>query len=170
MIVDLDEIGRGEPAGTVLGFAEVVESGAEISFARQVEGEIRFTRSGETVWVDGTAGTTVLLTCGRCLRLFEHRLAGDFHEGYRTAMSGAGPRSRDGGDLILMLEGSTLDVTEVVRQHLLIALPMVPLCRPACRGLCPICGADRNEVNCSCIVEEVDPRLAGLRGWGPTSG
>ena len=170
MIVDLDEIGREEPAGTVLAFAETVESGAEISFAQQVEGEIRFTRAGETVWVDGTVGTTVTLTCGRCLRSFPHRLGGAFHEGFRTAATGATRRPRDGGDLILTLEGSTLDVTEVVRQHLLMALPMVPLCRSACRGLCPVCGADRNEIACGCAGEEIDPRLATLRGFRPASG
>ena len=170
MIVDLDEIGREEPAGPVLAFAETVESGAEIFFARQVEGEIRFTRAGETVWVDGTVGTTVTLTCGRCLRSFPHRLACAFHEGFRTAATGATQRLRDGGNLIVTLEGSTLDVTEVARQHLLMALPMVPLCRPACRGLCPVCGADRNEIACGCGGERIDPRLATLRGFRPASG
>ncbi len=170
MIVDLDEIGREQPAGTVLAFAEKVESGAEISFAQQVEGEIRFTRAGDTVWVDGAVGTTVTLTCGRCLRTFEHRLVGAFREGCRTAATGATLRPRDGGNLILTLAESMLDVTEVVRQHLLMAPPMVPLCRPACRGLCPVCGADRNEVACGCVPEEMDPRLAALRGFRPASG
>ena len=60
-----------------------------------------------------------------------------------------------------------LDVTEVARQHLLLALPMVPVCRPDCRGLCPRCGANLNERECGCQRDEVDPRLAPLRNWRP---
>ncbi len=169
MIVDLDVIARDEPAEIVLAFAEVLESGAEVLFARQVDGEIHFTRDGATVWVSGAVSTTVTLTCGRCLRPFAHRLRGTFREGFRPGAADV-PRPREGGELTLPVEGSTLDVTEVARQHLLLALPMVPLCRATCRGLCPVCGADRNEVVCGCAAEEIDPRLAPLQGFRPASG
>jgi uncharacterized protein len=169
VLVDLELAGRDDPAGAVLVFAGPVESGADVSFPHPVEGHIRVTRSGETVWLSGEVGTTVTLTCGRCLRPFEYRLVGVFREGFR--LPGESPPVKAGGDeLVSMVEGPTLDVTEVVRQHLLVALPMVPLCRPACRGLCPVCGADRNETVCACVVEQVDPRLAPLRDFRPTSG
>jgi len=164
VIVELDTICREEP-GAVLAFSEMVESGTEVAFPRPVQGEIRFTREGETVWVEGAVETVVTLVCGRCLRPFPHRLTGIFREGFRR---GAGP-PRQGADLILDLAGPELDVTEVVRQHLLMALPMAPLCRPECRGLCPLCGADRNERACACTPEEGDPRLAVLRDFHPAS-
>ncbi len=166
--MELDAICREEPS-TVLAFAEMVDSGAEVAFPRPVQGEIRFTREGETIWVDAAVETVVTLVCGRCLRSFPHRLVGIFHEGFRRRGGEAG-RPREGADLILDLAGPELDVTEVVRQHLLMALPMAPLCRPECRGLCPICGADRNEVACACALEEGDPRLAVLRDFRTASG
>jgi uncharacterized protein len=61
--------------------------------------------------------------------------------------------------------GDTVDVTEIVRQHLVLALPIAPRCSPACRGLCPKCGADRNEGPCGCEIDEVDPRFHVLRQW-----
>lgn len=166
--MELDTICREEPS-TVLAFAETVDSGAEVAFPRPVQGEIRFTREGETVWVDGAVETVVTLACGRCLRPFPYRLAGSFREGFRRG-GWEGGRPREGAELILDPAGPLLDVTEVVRQHLLMALPMAPLCRPECRGLCPLCGADRNEAACACTPEEGDPRLAALRDFRPASG
>jgi uncharacterized protein len=56
-----------------------------------------------------------------------------------------------------------LDLTEVIRQDLLLALPMYPVCRSKCKGLCPHCGQNWNEGACECSLEEIDPRLAVLR-------
>ena len=58
-------------------------------------------------------------------------------------------------------DGNEFDMAEVVREHLLLALPMNPLCAEACAGLCDQCGADLNEAACGC-EEPVDPRLAAL--------
>jgi uncharacterized protein len=56
-----------------------------------------------------------------------------------------------------------LDLSEIVRQDLALALPMVPLCRTACKGLCSNCGQNWNEGDCDCETEELDPRLIVLK-------
>jgi len=56
-----------------------------------------------------------------------------------------------------------MDLTEPVRQALLVALPMKPLCREDCAGICPQCGANRNETQCGPAEETVDDRWSGLR-------
>ena len=60
-----------------------------------------------------------------------------------------------------------IDLSEVVRQHLVLALPFAPRCREDCRGLCPSCGADLNIGPCACPKAEADPRLQILRQWAP---
>ena len=60
-------------------------------------------------------------------------------------------------------ESDLLDITEPVRESLLLAVPLQSLCREDCRGLCPVCGADRNEGDCGCDATTVDPRLAALK-------
>ncbi|MBI3976212.1 MAG: DUF177 domain-containing protein [Armatimonadetes bacterium] len=172
MIVDLDQLDLDDRAGVSLLFGEVVESGAEVTFPLPVEGRITVTRAGGVTWVRGEVSTGVTLTCGRCDRPFAHRLVGAFREGYRPGQEEAGEEkrpARGGAAVVLPLAGSQLDVTEVVRQHLLMALPMAPTCRPECRGLCPTCGADRNEVRCGCAAEEEDPRLEALRRFRPAT-
>jgi uncharacterized protein len=60
------------------------------------------------------------------------------------------------------LDDDAVDLEPLVRDALLLELPAVPLCAPECRGLCPVCGADRNETTCDCRTDEPDPRWAAL--------
>ena len=58
------------------------------------------------------------------------------------------------------------DLRQMVREIVLVYAPQAPLCREACAGLCPVCGADLNATTCGCVVEQADPRwdaLAELR-------
>jgi uncharacterized protein len=63
---------------------------------------------------------------------------------------------------LLINEQHILDLSEVLRQNLLLAVPMQPLCRPDCAGLCPTCGQDLNEGACECDSAGIDPRWADL--------
>lgn len=60
------------------------------------------------------------------------------------------------------VEGGRLDVDALLREQLDLQLPVKPLCREDCKGLCPECGADRNRTACACRREEIDPRFAPL--------
>ena len=62
-------------------------------------------------------------------------------------------------------EGDGLELADVVRDQILVELPMRSVCRPDCRGLCPICGKDRNMEPCECREEFADPRWEALREW-----
>jgi uncharacterized protein len=59
--------------------------------------------------------------------------------------------------------GGRIDLREVVREQILLALPEQVLCREDCRGLCAKCGGNRNLINCSCDRDEIDPRWAALK-------
>jgi uncharacterized protein len=59
--------------------------------------------------------------------------------------------------------GDEIDVSPIVQEQLILALPTRPLCDPECRGLCSQCGASLNAGDCGCVIEQGDPRLAVLR-------
>jgi uncharacterized protein len=63
-------------------------------------------------------------------------------------------------------EGDRLDLGDVIREQLFLAAPLSRLCRPDCRGLCPTCGANRNQTACACppVVEESLSPFAVLKG------
>ena len=54
-------------------------------------------------------------------------------------------------------------MTPYIREAVLLELPYAPVCREDCKGLCPVCGVDRNRESCSCNTERIDPRLAVLK-------
>ena len=56
-----------------------------------------------------------------------------------------------------------VNLEPVLRETLILSLPMAALCQPECKGLCPVCGGNRNERDCGCDVKVVDPRLAALQ-------
>jgi uncharacterized metal-binding protein YceD (DUF177 family) len=65
---------------------------------------------------------------------------------------------------VLTLTDETFDTDPILFEQLQLNIPMKPLCRPECKGLCPICGADRNEGECSCSDSTTDPRWQALAG------
>jgi uncharacterized protein len=62
-----------------------------------------------------------------------------------------------------VFNGKTIDLDPIVREQLLLALPMSAVCREDCKGLCPQCGINLNEATCSCETKPVDPRMAPLK-------
>jgi len=156
------EIGQGLRTA----FSEVVDSRTEdVRFDVPVTGDVEVDRTMQTLRLRGKFATTAPMVCGRCLTQYRQDLAVVVEEEF---LVGAPPPPREGvlrpGDFVLALGPDlVLDVSEAVRQHLLLAVPMVPVCRLNCRGLCPQCGKNRNEVDCGCAAARViDPRLAPL--------
>jgi uncharacterized protein len=60
-------------------------------------------------------------------------------------------------------EGEGMELEDILREQVLLLLPMQKVCREDCQGICPICGKDRNETACQCKLETVDDRWQALR-------
>jgi uncharacterized protein len=108
---------------------------------------------------------TVRLECSRCLEPFEMPAGGDF------ALVIVSEATEFGiGEKRLVLEDAKLfyadrgkvDLRGIAREQIHLNLPLKPVCREDCGGLCPTCGANRNRIECSCQPAEIDPRLAPL--------
>ncbi len=63
---------------------------------------------------------------------------------------------------VSVFDGKAIDVDEIVKEQILLAVPTRMLCREDCKGICPECGIDRNTGECSCVAEDIDPRWAAL--------
>jgi uncharacterized protein len=117
--------------------------------------------------LEGTARTVLELTCSRCLEPFRMPVDAAFDLRYLPASEGAadGEQEVTEDDLdTSVYRDDQIDLNEVLREQFYLALPMKPLCREDCAGLCPRCGTNRNTGSCSCVTEPEDPRLAPLRG------
>ncbi len=82
----------------------------------------------------------------------------------RSANAGEGEQEVADEDLgVSFYKDETLDLGELMREQFYLVLPMKPLCRPDCKGLCPVCGINRNRETCTCQTEWTDPRLDALK-------
>ena len=117
--------------------------------------------------LEGTARTELELTCSRCLEPYNMPVDAVFDVRYLPASDPAGDGEREVGEEDLdtsVYRDDQIDLNEVLREQFYLALPMKPLCREDCAGLCPQCGTNRNTGTCSCATGFEDPRLAPLRG------
>jgi uncharacterized protein len=64
---------------------------------------------------------------------------------------------------VSVFDGYAIDVDEIVKEQILLAVPTRMLCREDCKGICPECGADRNKGDCNCTTNDTDPRWAALK-------
>jgi uncharacterized protein len=122
-------------------------------------------RDGAEVVVAGDVDATVPQTCGRCLEAFPVvvHAAIDLRFMPRPASADSHELSPDDFETDFYVDDQ-LDLAAVVETETTLALPMKPLCRSDCLGLCPACGGNRNLVTCACPERPPDPRLGGLGG------
>jgi uncharacterized protein len=136
---------------------------------RPVGVRLSYYRAGMDIFLDGELWAHLEGTCSRCLAGYPFRLVRDFALVMAPA-SELGPAGDQRGELsaddlaLSFYKGEEIDLSPLIREQIILAVPTRPLCDPACRGLCPVCGASRNTGDCGCTVQGGDPRLALFRG------
>jgi uncharacterized protein len=114
----------------------------------------------------GRVQATLSLPCSRCLDAFTWPVDAAFDLRYqpRTQVRDTGEREIEEDDFsAAVYDNDAIDLAQLIREQLYLSLPMKPLCREACQGLCPQCGANFNRAACGCQPGWEDPRLAPLR-------
>lgn len=129
-----------------------------------IAGKIR--RDGNRAHVKGRVTGGVEVECDRCLTLIEFPVDSTFKLEYVTPedyqAQQAVELTEDDLDLSVF-DGEAIDIDELVTEEVLLAVPDHVLCKDDCKGICPVCGADRNTIECSCETADTDPRWAGLK-------
>lgn len=142
----LDESLRQASPLTVKGGAEWQESVGEI----RVRGSFRVTMSTD---------------CDRCLATASFPIESEFDLSYRLADKGRGGEEialDEDESEVGFFEGEGVLLEEILREQVLLAMPVQRLCREDCKGLCPTCGIDRNQGVCQCAAPKRDARWAAL--------
>lgn len=114
----------------------------------------------------GRVSTVLELNCSRCLEPFRLPVDSAFEIRYlpQTESTLGEEREVEEDDLSdAFYRDERIDLLQLMEEQFYLALPMKPLCKDDCKGLCPNCGANWNETTCNCEVRWEDPRLAGLK-------
>lgn len=128
----------------------------------------RLSEADPDLWLDLTVGFRVSQPCDRCGKpaVAELQSTNRLLIVRRAAKAATGEVELSEEDLgVLEVAGDELDTEPLVAEQVQLELPTRPLCREACRGLCPVCGGDRNERDCDCEHEGTDPRWSALAEW-----
>jgi uncharacterized protein len=130
-----------------------------------LEGQVSRIEGGYAL--DGRCSFQGKLECSRCLAPYAFAVEEPFALTLLPRKAGASDEaelSRQDLD-VTFYEGDELAVAPIAEERVQMAIPMKPLCREDCLGLCPKCGADRNAGPCGCAGEEADPRWGALAEW-----
>ena len=136
--------------GTMRNY-EVSEAVVIAGGSSMVQGKVRLIRTDRGILVKGKLYTEVEVTCSRCLSLFNYPISINIEEEYfpiTDVVSDALLPLPDEPACFTIDEHHVLDLTEAIRQYALLAIPMKPLCREDCDGLCPSGGHNLNQGLC----------------------
>ena len=167
MRIELENLEGGKS-----GFAHVyqpedlnpVDERVSLTAPAAVNGKVRL--AGKEVFVNGHVETRAQVECDRCLQQVEAPVNTDFALEY---IPGSVYESSEVAELteaemsVSVFDGQAIDVDEIVKEQILLAVPTRLLCREDCKGICPECGTDRNTGDCSCSTNDIDPRWAALK-------
>ena len=132
---------------------------------REARGKVRLLRTHRGILVRAELNTEIELACSRCLRPFRSPVTLKIEEEYIPVVdivSGAPlPASEEPGSFVVD-EHRVIDLTEAIRQYALLAVPMKPLCKESCAGLCLVCGNNLNRESCRCPPPATDRRWSEL--------
>ena len=129
---------------------------------------VRVSNAMTRLLVRGTLRGTVTVPCSRCLEPARIFVEAEIDEEFLPASS---PEVSEEGESpwsdlnVFGDEDNEIDLTEILRQNAIAAIPIQPLCREDCGGLCPNCGENRNQVTCQCVEMAIDPRLESLLAY-----
>ena len=169
-------IGDIDADGISLDMAEDIEglnvsspadgSGTDVFLTSPVDAHLVIKKSDSDIFVTGNLDADAKMRCARCLAEFKSHI----HSDINLVLLKAVKEEEKEKELheenldVSYYAGEELDITEILREHILLELPIQPLCKPLCRGLCPKCGADLNKEKCSCPEEvHTDSRLMKLK-------
>ncbi|HKZ01862.1 MAG TPA: DUF177 domain-containing protein [Pyrinomonadaceae bacterium] len=126
----------------------------------------RISREARKIRVEGNMHARAKVECDRCLVPIELPVDSTFKLDYVTPAEYESIHAHELAEEDLTLsvfDGVSIDLDEIAREQVLLAVPAQTLCRTECKGLCVTCGADLNSGDCGCEVAKIDPRWAGLK-------
>ena len=150
--------------GITLEFQETVK--ASVPLLSPVKARLRIEKVGSEVLAQGEVTTRMELQCSRCLRNFPRDMDMNIYVVYHPVEELKDEERHEvRADELDMgfYRNDELDIRDLIVEQILLNVPMKPLCRESCLGICPKCGADMNVSPCRCEQKETDPRLAILR-------
>jgi uncharacterized protein len=136
----------------------------DFHFPPAVNAHVLYYRSGQELFFQGSVSGAVEGTCSRCLKDYSLPVEKEFNLVLLPDPLGLKSRELNRDEMGLSYYSTEeIDLAPLIREQVLLALPIRPLCDDQCRGLCASCGAELNQGPCGCAPSEGDPRMGTFR-------
>jgi uncharacterized protein len=140
-------------------FEHLVDTVRHLVELSPVKGELSLAKVGEDcVEVTGKINAEMKLICSRCLARFPQKVEVEINEKFAA-------EKEDEEEEVYPIEAGELDLLPMLKENMVLAIPYAPICNEDCKGLCPVCGNNRNVKPCSCEENRIDPRFEKLQGF-----
>lgn len=133
------------------------------AFQNPVTVELTVTKSQSQLICRGKIEAPVVLECSRCLNEYRQSLSPDIAFVVDLGGTQDQEKSEEEGYFLADPASAHFEIDQLVRETVLLSLPLKPLCSEGCQGLCPVCGTDLNKSRCGCKRENLDPRWDQLK-------
>lgn len=173
MRLKLEEIGSG---GSVREYdvsadrfpeLQAIVETEQVVFTTPIVFRLRLQRAGSLVELEGRLSFSLKEECGRCLSRFEDRVESSFSLTF-TPQKESDPEQEEveleAEELgLITYDGEQIDLLEPLQEQVIVSLPISPLCKEDCKGLCSECGTNLNETDCGCEKQPFNNKFAALR-------
>jgi uncharacterized protein len=134
------------------------------TFEKPVKVELAVSKSQDQIICRGRVTTSVKLECSRCLVEYDQALSSDLDFVVDLTGNSDEIKSEEEGYFVADPSSGFFEIDDLVREAIILFMPLKPLCSEDCCGLCPTCGIDLNRSKCDCVKEKSDPRWDKLKG------
>ncbi len=132
-------------------------------FVQPVKAELTLRKSGDSILCRGVAKTEVNMQCSRCLESYPHSLEVKLDFLVKVGKDRIEIEYQDQAEELIFAGNQFFSLDRLVKETIILNLPLKPLCSEDCKGLCSVCGVNLNVSSCKCKKEEPDPRLGKLK-------
>jgi len=165
--VDLKDLAREKLSFQARFEPGVVELPAEVRQQGDLAWSATAERAGAEIRITGVLETTIEVACSRCLELTQVQVKKPFDLFFRERDEAMFDEDEEvelneNDTRTAFFTGTKLAIVDVLREQILLALPMKVLCRVDCKGLCPTCGTNFNVKDCECAKEQFNPNMDAL--------
>ncbi len=167
MRLDLTEIARTIGMHAEQAIDEPCPAELGLDCTSNVRGILKLSNTGSLLIMNGKISADVKFPCSRCLVDFSMPIEAPIEEQFRIEKIGDAAmilpmEEEDEAAETALVKNNVLDVDELIRQNLLLVLPIQPLCKEDCAGLCPTCGENLNVRQCSCPPGDLESPFHAL--------
>jgi uncharacterized protein len=167
MRIELDKLGKNGSAFAHAYQPEELAIDEEgVRLVRPPALKARIDRDGDQVRLKGSITAEAEVECDRCLKPIRIPVDAEFDVGYVPVTDYSAdetPELHEEDLNVSVFDEEMIDIDDLAREQVLLAMPLRSLCREDCKGLCPVCGINKNVQACQCESTEVDPRWAALK-------